>query len=385
MESASLFADLITSFIITLVVIPSIVRISNEKNFFDVPNRRKLNKVATPTLGGVAIFIGLVLGSILFLKNHFFPEWQYLFVSIIMMLFVGLVDDLMVINAWKKFSIQLGAALILVLMGNFRITQAYELFSFSVFANWFSIPLSVIVILFLINAINLIDGIDGLAAALSLLVSLVLGTWFCLTGNTGYAIICIALCGSLAAFLRFNLSNGPNKIFMGDTGSLVLGTFLAAIAIRFNELNAIASSPFRFSQAPVLAMALLIVPTTDTLRVFTIRILKKRSPFSPDKNHIHHLLIKAGLSHVQATGFLLAYTIIFTLLALTFQYLRLNITASFFLILTLSFSSVQAIYGVTKFRIKRRTPDEFTKIQTKIIRLKPLKDYFPPRKKNYKD
>lgn len=354
MASISLLADLLTSFLITYAVIPSIVAISNEKKLFDVPNRRKLNKVVVPTLGGVAIFVGVVLSSILFLRNYSIPEWQYLFAAIILMLFTGLTDDLLVIAAWKKASIQLGAALILVLLGGFQVTQAYGLFSVSTFSSWFSIPLSIIIIIFLINAINLIDGIDGLAGGLSMLVSFALGTWFYLTGNTGYAVICAALSGSLAAFLCFNIPNRRNKIFMGDTGSLVLGTFMAAIAIRFNELNAVAEAPFRFSQAPLLPMALLIVPATDTLRVFTIRILKKGSPFSPDRNHIHHLLIKAGLTHVQATCFLLIYTLFFTLVALSFAYFRLNITAGFVLLFTLSFAAVQAIYKITKFRIKRR-------------------------------
>jgi UDP-N-acetylmuramyl pentapeptide phosphotransferase/UDP-N-acetylglucosamine-1-phosphate transferase len=372
MGSASLFANLVTSFLITLAVIPSIVNISNEKKLFDQPNHRKLNKFDIPTLGGVAIFIGTTLSSILFSENNLLPEWQYLFGAIILMLFVGLTDDIMELIAWKKATIQLAAALILVLLGNFRITQAYGLFSAEVFPQWFSIPVSVLFILFLINAINLIDGIDGLAGSVSLLVSLMLGTWFACSGYMSYAAICIALCGSLLAFLRFNLSNGCNKIFMGDTGSLILGTILAAIVILFIELNATAPAPFRFLHPPVLAMALLIVPVTDTLRVITIRIMKRRSPFSADKNHIHHLLIKGHFSHIQATLVLVGYTVTFTTLALLFEFTGMNITAAFIIVLVLSFFSVQGIYLIVKSRIRRRIPEGISETGTiKIIRLKP--------------
>ena len=372
MGSVSLFANLVTSFLITLAVVPSIVNISNEKKLFDQPNHRKLNKIAIPTLGGVAIFIGTILSSILFLGNNLFPGWQYLFGAIILMFFVGLTDDIMELIAWKKATIQLAAALILVLLGNFRITQPYGLFSAEVFPEWFSIPVSVLFILFLINAINLIDGIDGLAGSVSLLVSLMLGTWFACSGYMGYAVICISLCGSLLAFLRFNLSDGHNKIFMGDTGSLILGTILAALVILFIELNATAPAPLRFLHAPVLAMALLIVPVTDTLRVITIRILKRRSPFSADKNHIHHLLIKGRLSHIQATLVLVGYTVTFTAMALLFEFMGMNITAAFILVLVLSFFAVQGIYGIVKSRIRRRVTEGMSGIGTiKIIRLKP--------------
>ncbi|MEL7587613.1 MAG: MraY family glycosyltransferase [Prolixibacteraceae bacterium] len=364
MVSLSSLATLLTSFVIAWAVIPSIISISRKKKLLDLPNRRKLNKVAVPTMGGVAVFIGLTVGSILFLRDRFMPEWQYLFTAVMLMLCIGLIDDLLVIRAWKKLLVQLGAALILVVMGGFEVTRAYGLMGIDVLNNWFSIPISVLLILFVINAVNLIDGIDGLAAGLSLLVSLALGSWFYLTGNLGYATICMALCGSLAAFLMFNLSPAPKKIFLGDTGSLVLGVFLAAIAIRFNELNAWATSPFRFAQAPLIAMALLIVPVTDTLRVIVVRIRKGRSPFSPDMNHLHHLLIKGGCSHAGAAGWLLAWTIAFVAIALLFNYLRLNISLGFVLMLALSFSAAQGVFTLARLHLKKRMKLELQKLTT---------------------
>jgi len=363
-----ILSGILTSFFLTYFVIPPIVRVSNIKNLFDVPNERKLNKVVVPTLGGMAIFLGLSISSILFLPRISLPELRYLSAAIIMMFFVGLKDDIMVISAKKKLAIQLAAALILVIFGNFRIVHAYGIGSLDQIPDWLSFPLSVLVILFIINAINLIDGIDGLAAGITLLASTALGCWFYLSGNSSYALACLALSGSLLAFLRFNLWGGKNKIFMGDTGSLILGIFLAAMMVRFSELNCSYSGIFHLSQAPLIGLALLIVPITDTLRVFIIRLWHKRSPFSPDMNHFHHLLIRFGLTHIQASSFLVTYTIFFFLLGLTLQK-YISITYSFTELLALSFSTVGLFY----LRLQRieiqRSKTETENSKTKTIKL----------------
>lgn len=353
MEYRLTFAAL-SGFLITFLVIPSIVNVSNARKLFDEPNQRRLNKVVIPTMGGIAIFIGFTISSILFLEKGSPHELRYLFAAMIMMLFIGIKDDILVIAPSKKLLVQLAAALILVLPGNFRIVHPQGLFSAETLNAWINIPLSVLIILFLINALNLIDGIDGLAGGLSLLASLALGGWFLLAGDMNSAILCLSFSGSLVAFLCFNLRGGKNKIFMGDTGSLILGVFFAAMIIRFNELNFFSTGPYRFSQAPLMALALMIVPVTDTLRVFTIRIWHKRSPFSPDMKHFHHLLIKLGMSHIRATCFLLGYTIAFSVLALLFIRYNLNLSFTFPLLLGLSFTTVGLIYARTKQRVRFR-------------------------------
>lgn len=338
----------------------------------DVPNQRKLNKMVVPTLGGVAIFIGINLSSMLFLPKSDTSDLRFLYATLIIMFFTGLKDDILIISAKKKFAVQLITALILVMLGNFKITHAYGLAGITVLNDWVSIPLSVLVILFLINAINLIDGIDGLATGITIFISTCLGAWFYMAGFMAYGIICASIAGSLLAFLRFNLWGGKNKIFMGDTGSLVLGLLLASIIIKFNELNVQAPFPFRFQQAPLVGLALLIVPITDTLRVFCIRIYNKKSPFSPDMNHIHHLLIKSGLTHIQASSFLVAYTVFFTMLSLTFQ-AYLDITTGFVLLFGLSLSAVGLIYAKMKDFQAQQIQAEREK-QAKTIRLFPSKE-----------
>lgn len=369
MVKALPIAALMIGFILTYFSIPSIVAISNAKKLFDIPNKRKLNKVAIPTIGGIAIFTGWSVSSLLFLQGNFVPGMQYLLVGVLLMLFIGVKDDVLIMSARKKLAVQSIVALILVTGGNFEITRAYGMFTATVFNPWFGIPLSILVILFLINAINLIDGIDGLASGLSLFISLFLGTWFFLSGDIGYSIICYALAGSLAAFMRFNLWSRKNKIFMGDTGSLLLGVFLAAIVIRFSEGNEEAWSAVRFSHPPLIALALFIVPVTDTLRVFFIRIREKRSPFTPDMNHIHHLLIKGGMKHIQASAFLMVYTLFFLGVALTFSYFKLEITASFSLLLVLSFAAVEGIREIVRVRERRKTLIQLRKLRAGTVHL----------------
>ncbi len=334
-----IFAAVIASFLFTYLTIPPIVRISNEKHLFDIPNSRKLNTTVVPTLGGVGIFIGISLGSTLFMGNLQFTELRYIFAALLMLFFIGLKDDILVISARKKLLVQIMAAAILVGLGNIQITSLSNLFYFDQISIWFSAPLSFMVLLFIINAMNLIDGIDGLAAGISIFVSGILGAWFYVNGHFEYAILSFAVTGSLLAFLRFNLWGGDNKVFMGDTGSLILGGLMGILIIKFLSFNATAPSLLRMQHAPSFALALFIVPVTDTLRVFFIRLYQKRSPFSPDMNHIHHLLIKLGMGHIQASSFLVLYTAFFTSFTLaTAAYL--SSTVSFLLLLSMSFGAI---------------------------------------------
>jgi UDP-N-acetylmuramyl pentapeptide phosphotransferase/UDP-N-acetylglucosamine-1-phosphate transferase len=337
-----------------------------EKSLFDEPNARKLNKTVVPTLGGVAIFLGVTLSSIIFMTKTVGPELRILFAAVIMMLFTGLKDDLLAISAWKKLAVQFTAALFLVLMGSFRITNLFGLGGIEQIPEWASIAISTTIIVFLVNAFNLIDGVDGLAAGLALFISAALGFWFYLAGHINYSVICFALSGSLIAFLRFNLWGGTNKIFMGDTGSLLIGIFLAAMVLKFIGLNLLARGPLRMEHAPLVALALFIVPVTDTLRVFAIRTWHKRSPFAPDMNHIHHLLVKLGMGHIQASSFLVAYTLLFVSLAVNMQQ-YLDITFGFVLLLSLSFSLVGLIYLNSKVAGKKAS------LQPKMVLIKTVK------------
>ena len=314
-----------------------------KKHLFDVPNSRKLNKTVVPTLGGVSIFIGVTLASILFIGKLSFPEMRYIIAALIMLFFIGLKDDILVIAPGKKLIIQIAAAAILVVLGGVQIKSLSNLFYLNQISIWISAPLSFMLLLFIINSINLIDGIDGLASGITIFISGILGGWFLVAGHLEYAVLSFAITGSVLAFMRFNLWGGENKIFMGDTGSMILGGLLGVLAIKFLSFNISAPESLQIANAPTFILALFIVPVTDTLRVFAIRIYQKRSPFSPDMNHIHHILIKSGMKHLQASGFLILYTSFFVLLNLvSMNYL--STTLSFIITLATSFSIVGILH-----------------------------------------
>lgn len=363
----TILLNLVASFTLAYFAIPSVVRVSNTKHLFDVPDHRKLNKVVVPTLGGIAIFIGFTLSTLIFMEGQSDFNFRYLFAALIMMFFIGIKDDIMVLSAKRKLVVQILAALLLVLPGNYQLTDFYGIFNIHQAPQWLGISISFLFILFIMNAVNLMDGIDGLAAGISVVITSTLGTWFYFTGHPDYGTACFALSGSLLAFLRFNLWGGVNKVFMGDTGSLLLGTFLSAMSIKFINLNQFATGDFHIAYAPAFIVGLLIVPITDTTRVFFIRISEKRSPFSPDMNHLHHLLIKSGLSHIQASSFLICYTILFALLALSMQQ-YLPITLTFILLLVGSFLCVWAI-SQHKKRLDARLATEEATSPSKTIQL----------------
>ena len=293
----SIVAAALTGFALTLITIPPIIKVSKEKNLFDEPNHRKLNKIVIPNLGGVGIFIGATLSSILFFPTNIPHNIQYLFAGMVLMLFVGLKDDIIGSSARNKLFMQIVAAIVLIFLGDIQFHNLYNLFAIEKIPAWIGVPLTLMFFLFIINAMNLIDGIDGLAAGISILFLVIMCLWFFYAGNQAYAVICAGFIGSLIGFLRFNLFSKKNKIFMGDTGSLILGVLIASLSILFLNPENILPETLELPHTPTMVLALLVVPTTDTLRVFYMRLKAGKSPFAPDMNHVHHVLIKSGLSH----------------------------------------------------------------------------------------
>ncbi len=308
----------LTSFALTYIAIPSIIHLSIKKGLFDEPGERRSHKVSTPSLGGIAIFAGTLFSIIMWTPFDYFGDLQYILSAFIIIFLIGAKDDIDPISPSKKFMGELLAAGILVFKANVKLTSLYGIFGVYQLPEIVSILLSIFTILVIINAFNLIDGINGLSGSLGLLIAFVLGTWFYLVGSIEIAMVAAALIGALVAFLKFNIT--PAKIFMGDTGSLFLGLICSILAIQFIELhNTIKDSPYIIKSAPSVAIAILIWPLFDTLRVFSLRVMEGKSPFSPDRKHIHHILIDLGCSHMQATGILFLLNIVFILLALLLQ------------------------------------------------------------------
>jgi UDP-N-acetylmuramyl pentapeptide phosphotransferase/UDP-N-acetylglucosamine-1-phosphate transferase len=283
---------------VTLLAIPTIIQVAREKKLFDEPDDRKIHKIGIPTLGGLGVFAGFIL-SLLLMTSHSNRELQYFVAATITIFFLGIKDDILTISPAKKLIGQFIAAFILIHFGGLQITNLNGFMGVFEIPLFISIPFTFTTIVFIINSFNLIDGVDGLVGSIGIVTSLFFGGYFLLAGQTFYSILGFSLAGSLLAFLIFNFS--PAKIFMGDTGSLLIGIVNSVMAIKFITVAGNKSSALPLASAPALAMAILIIPIFDTLRVFIMRILNKRSPFSPDRTHIHHFLLDLGYSHSRVT------------------------------------------------------------------------------------
>ncbi|MCX7987710.1 MAG: undecaprenyl/decaprenyl-phosphate alpha-N-acetylglucosaminyl 1-phosphate transferase [Bacteroidales bacterium] len=300
----------ITAIIIVYTSIPTIVKVANAKRLTDEPGKRKAHTTSVPTLGGIAIFTGILIPFSLF--TYFFRhfEFQYIIAASLILFFVGVKDDILVTAPFKKMMGQITASLIIIVLGDFRFTSLHGFYGIYHIPYWASVSLTLFVFLAIINGFNLIDGIDGLASGVGIVASVFFGTWFFLTGTTAYAILSAAVIGSLVTFFGFNVFGRKNKIFMGDTGSLIIGLFMAVFAVKFNEMNTDPNIPYFIHAAPAVSFGILIVPLFDTLRVMIIRIIKRRSLFKPDKNHVHHKLLSMGFSHFHSTLLILFVNII---------------------------------------------------------------------------
>ncbi len=312
----------LTAFALTYFAIPPIIEIALSKQLFDVPVARSSHKVATPSLGGIAIFAGAVFSIVLWTPFQTFANLQYILGAFIILFLIGAKDDISPMTPYKKIIAQLLAAAILIFRSDIRLEGFYGLFGLH--DEWGSIfftLLSFFTIIVIINAFNLLDGIDGLAGSVGTLIMATLGVWFYLTGNVELSTVAFASAGAVAAFLRFNFT--PARIFMGDTGSLFIGLVCAILTLRFINTNyALADShPYKFHSAPVVAIGILILPLFDTLRVFLTRIVRGHSPFHPDRRHIHHMLIDFGLNHMQATALLAFVQVGFTALVFSLQHI----------------------------------------------------------------
>lgn len=305
----------ITAFLITFLAIPSIIKVAIIKNLFDEPGERKAHKSSVPTLGGLAIFAGVVFSYTFWSSGIGDETTQYIIAAIIVMFFIGIKDDIIELTAKKKFYGQLISAIIIVVFAEIRVTNLFGVFGIYEIPYWFSILFSLFTILTIVNAFNLIDGIDGLAAGIGAIASFAFGLWFYNYNQISLCILSFTLFSSLLAFLVYNFS--PANIFMGDTGSLIVGLILAILAINFIQLS-FASPPyaFPFRSSPAMAIAILIIPLFDTLRIFILRVLQKRSPFKADRNHMHHVLLDLGLSHRGVSLTLYAVNFIFIMSAL---------------------------------------------------------------------
>ena len=298
----TLVLSFLMSMAFVIAIMPAAIRIATMKGLVADPNARSSHKASTPNIGGVPIFVSIMFTTLLLTPAGQWQSLPFLLAAVVLAFLVGFKDDIEPLKPVLKTGGLLIAIAIIVTKGNVRLEGMYGLLGFhGDFPQLLSYVISGFTLLVICNAFNLIDGINGLAGTVGTIVSMTFGTWFFMIGELYLGVLSMTLAGSLLGFLRFNMQ--PAKTFMGDTGALVVGLLLGILCIEFidNCASGIFPAKYRFQNPIGIATAILIIPLFDTVRVFTTRIYRGTSPFTPDRRHIHHLLIDSGFRHLEAT------------------------------------------------------------------------------------
>ena len=313
--SLSIIVSAAIAGLITIISVPVIVRLSVIKGFMAIPNGRTLHDSPVPNMGGVAIFPALIVPALLISRFYQDTGIQFVLAGLFIIFIIGVKDDFYPLVPYKKFTGQLAATLLIVIAGDIRVLEFHGLFGIDQAGYFLSVIVSILIILGLINSFNFIDGIDGLASGVGILITLFFGYWLIQAGDMNYLVIASALVSSLIIFFVYNVYGKKNKIFLGDSGSMMLGFLISVFAIRFNE-NTLPAVIWVPDSVPALAFSVLIIPVFDALRIITVRVFKGQSPFAADQNHIHHKLLQLCGSHITVTVIIMLANLFFIIFAI---------------------------------------------------------------------
>lgn len=324
----------------------------------DEPGIRSSHLRKIPNLGGIAIFYSIGICASIF-AYELFDLYKFLFASLVILLYIGVMDDIVVMRAYKKLVAQIIVSSLIVIGSDIRIRSLFGICGVFELSYLVSVLFSIVTFIILINAFNLIDGIDGLAGGYCVICSALFGISYYRLGQYNYPLVVLSviIIGAVLAFLYYNLSNyRTNKIFMGDTGSMLLGFLLAFTAVCFIDIfidKALPNVPrYHLRSAPAVAVAILILPIVDTLNVIIIRLANKRSPFDADKNHIHHKLLKLNLTHRRSSFYIIVYYLLIVIVA---YYLRhINVNLLLVIILLLGFLGAYLPDFIYRFRNNKK-------------------------------
>jgi len=314
-----------TAFFVVLLSTPALIKVAILKRLFDEPgDERKLHKRMIPTIGGIIIYAGTLFAFALWFPSEKIAastngnslissvnDFKYIIATVLILFFVGVKDDIIGTAPIKKLVAHVIVGMVLVQMAQIKLTSLHGIFGITVLPEWGAVFVSLFTYIVVVNAFNLIDGVDGLASGVGVIASFAFGIWFYIAQDYVMTALAFSLAGALVAFLIFNFN--PAKIFMGDSGSLSIGLIVCVLAIKMvqtDHINSMIPSPLAYVSKPIFAMCVLVYPLVDTLRIFVYRAVRGMSPFSADRNHLHHLLIDGGCSHKQTVLIIYCFNIL---------------------------------------------------------------------------
>jgi len=334
-----------TALLITYVAIPKVIFFSEKLRLFDSAGKRASHEGSIPVFGGIAIFSGIIF-SLLFWAE--IENIQFILVSVLIVFFVGVIDDLLTLSPIKKLIGQIISILIIIYLGDLQIDNMHGVLGVYELPGWISTLFTVFVVIVIANGFNLIDGVDGLAGGIGVIASFAFGIIALFMEQEDMAIIAFSLMGALLGFLKYNFH--PARIFMGDTGSLVVGMILSVLAINVIRYGLVTETIHLPNKGPLLAIVILALPLFDSLRVFVARIIKGKHPLYPGREHIHHALLRLGIGHTHTSLILCAFAII--LIVFSYLLLELNVNKSIALLAVISFSLLLIPFYILKDKSK---------------------------------
>lgn len=367
---------LILPFLIALLAVfyihPKLVKVAKLKNFVDQPNARKLQKKPVPILGGVAVFFGIFMSIACSASAHS-SSLFVLFMAMLLMLYLGTIDDALDLKPSFRLIIQIGTMLALIYIGGYKIDNLHGLWGIYALPGAVAVALTVVSGVGIINSINLIDGVDGLSSGFGIMAGVFFGGMFFLFDNAPMTTFCATLVGALIPFFLHNVFGKESKMFIGDGGTLVLGVIMAVFVIYIiqhaQSIHCIAYDSYSMI---AFTLAVLAVPVFDTLRVMGTRMLHRKSPFSPDKTHLHHLFIDLGISHAGTTLCILTLSVLNVLLWGVMGYFDISVNIQVSVIIL---SSVFIAFGIPYIIsvLKKRNPEQYAKFVAYNIRTRPTR------------
>ena len=360
MESSvllGLLSTFATALLVVMFIHPQVMKFAKKRNIVDNPDARKLQRNPVPVMGGVAVFFGLVAG--LCTATFFFDVSALLpmFIAISVMLCVGVADDVSSLSPWLRFAIEIVMVLMMMFVTKMSLNNLHSLWGYWDLPGWISIPLTVVAVVGMINATNLIDGVDGLSSGFCILASIIFGILFLKAGDITMVLLCLFTIGALIPFFFHNVFGMKTKMFIGDGGSLMMGVVMSSYVVTTISSGNLCGSVFAGSNLGLVAftLAVMCVPVFDTVRVMSMRILRRTSPFHPDKTHLHHLFIELGFSHVGTTASVLTLNLIVVLLWYIAYKCGASVDTQFYVVITSGLIVTAGFYKFMRIQIVRQS------------------------------
>ena len=338
-------------------IFKKVLRIALLKGIVDNPDARKLQKVPVPVLGGIAVFFGIVVSMT---ATGLFYETGSLFAILgvmAIMLYVGVMDDILSLSPSLRFVIEILVVLLLIFCNKYSLDNFHGLWGVYDIPTWLSIPLTVIAGVGILNAINLMDGVNGLSSGYCISACAIFAYAFIWADDKEAASIAVLSIGALIPFFCHNVFGKKSKMFIGDGGTLLMGTIMSTFVIGALNSNSPLASKVdpNFGMIPF-ALSVLVIPVFDTLRVMMRRIMRRRSPFSPDKTHLHHLLFDIGFSHIGTTVFEVLSNLLVVFIWWVSYKAGASVDMQLYIVVALGFLVTFVFYGFVRIIQKKGTP-----------------------------